>query len=193
MAQSKSSHAEGPDRVPRGRVRRTLRRVTTQVVFLISLVLGDDWVGRRLRVAVLRAAGARIAPDATVHGGSYVSEPRNLVMGSDSFLNRNCYLDLSAPLVLEELVVVGHGVTFITTEHRGLPRRRGIEAFRPITLEARCWVGANATLLPGVTIGAEAVVAAGALVTRDVPPGCVVGGVPARELTARSGDAALGP
>jgi maltose O-acetyltransferase len=193
MLQAHAQHAEGPHRVAGGPLRRTLRRMTAHTVFLISLVLGDDWLGRRVRVAVLRAAGASIARAATVHGGSYMSEPRNLVMGPESFLNRSCYLDLSAPLVVEELVVVGHGVTFITTEHRGLPRRRGIEAFRPITLKARCWIGANATLLPGVTIGSEAVVAAGALVSHDVPAGCVVGGVPARVLRTGTDDPTTEP
>ena len=79
-------------------------------------------------------------------------------------------------------MTVGHGVTFITIEHRGLPRQRGVDTFRPITLKARCWIGANATLLPGVTVGSQAVVAAGALITKDVQAGSVVGGVPARVI-----------
>jgi acetyltransferase-like isoleucine patch superfamily enzyme len=160
----------------------------THVVFLISILFGDDWFGRRVRVAALRLCGASIAPGASVHGGGYISDPRNLVMGPGSFLNRNCYLDLSAPLILEEGVTVGHGVTFVTIEHRGLPRQRGIDTFRPITLKERCWIGANATVMPGVTIGSQAIVAAGALVTKDVPAGCVVGGVPARILTTGTGD-----
>jgi acetyltransferase-like isoleucine patch superfamily enzyme len=127
-------------------------------------------------------SGASIAPGASLHGGSYVSDPRNLVMGPRSFINRNCYLDLSAPLILEAGVTVGHGVTFITVEHRGLPRQRGVDTFRSITLQEGCWIGANATVLPGVTIGAGAVVAAGALIRKDVPAGATVGGVPARML-----------
>jgi maltose O-acetyltransferase len=175
-------------RVPGGPMLRTVRRMAAHGVYLVSLLLGDDWASRRMRVALLRMSGARIAPGASVHSGVYVSDPHNLVMGAGSFLNRNCYLDLSAPLILEDGVTVGHGVTFITVEHRGLPRQRGVDAFRPITLKARCWIGANATVLPGVTIGAEAVVAAGALITRDVPAGAVVAGVPARTLRTGTDD-----
>lgn len=167
-----------------GPMARTVRRVTVHAVYLVSLVVGDDWVGRRIRVAALRMSGASIAPGASVHGGGYISDPRNLVMGRGSFINRNCYLDLSAPLIIEDGVTIGHGVTFITIEHRGLPRQRGVDTFRPITLKERCWIGANATVLPGVTIGSQAVVAAGALITRDVEPGSVVGGVPARVIRA---------
>jgi len=163
--------------------------MAAHAVFLISLLLGDDWFGRRVRVAALRICGASIAPGASVHGGGYISDPRNLIMGPGSFLNRNCYLDLSAPLVLEEGVTVGHGATFITIEHRGLPRQRGIDSFRPITLKERCWIGANVTVLPGVTIGPRAVVAAGSVVAKDVPAGAVVGGVPARVIRTGNGEA----
>jgi maltose O-acetyltransferase len=171
-----------PGRVAEGPAARTLRRMVAHSAFLVSLLLGDDWVGRRLRVVLLRMCGAHIAAGASVHGGGYISDPRNLVMGRGCFLNRNCYLDLTARLVLEDGVVVGHGVTFITTEHRGLPLQRGVDTSRAIRLEERCWIGANATVLPGVTVGRKAVVAASALITVDVPPGSLVGGVPARTI-----------
>src|SRR3954451_24465929 len=85
-----------------GPMGRTVRRVTVHAVYLVSLVVGDDWIGRRIRVAALRMSGASIAPGASVHGGGYISDPRNLVMGRGSFINRNCYLDLSAPLIIED-------------------------------------------------------------------------------------------
>jgi acetyltransferase-like isoleucine patch superfamily enzyme len=188
MVEAQPLHAAQRYRPRGGPMTRTARRITVHAVFLVSLLLGDDWFGRHIRVAALRMCGASIAPGASVHGGGYISEPRNLVMRRGSFLNRNCYLDLSGPLVIEESVTVGHGVTFITIEHRGLPRQRGVDTFRPITLKERCWIGANATVMPGVTIGSQAVVAAGALITRDVPPGAVVGGVPARVLKGRTDD-----
>ena len=80
-----------------GRAARTVHRLTVHVVYLVSFLVGDDWIGRRIRVAVLRMSGASIAPGASIHGGGYISDPRNLVLGRGSFINRNCYLDLSAP------------------------------------------------------------------------------------------------
>ncbi len=193
MVEAQCLQVAEPASGPRGPIVRTVRRMTAHTVYLASLLLGDDWFGRRLRIAVLRTSGARIARGASVHGGGYISDPRKLVMGSGSFLNRNCYLDLSASLVMEDGVTVGHGVTFITTEHRGLPWRRGVDAYRPILLKERCWIGANATVLPGVTVGSKAVVAAGALVTHDVPAGCVVAGVPARVLQTGTDGATAQP
>lgn len=170
-----------------GAVRRTLLRCAVHFTYLVCLMVGDDWLGRRIRIRVLRLAGATIAPGASMHGGTYVTNPANLHLGRRSFINRNCYLDLSAPLIVGEDVKVGHGATFITLEHGYLPGERDTSTARPIVLKDGSWVGANATILPGITIGRGAVVAAAALVTQDVPTGWVVGGVPARFLKAGEG------
>ena len=190
MAVSPSRRSPAADRAPEGRVQRTLFRWMVHLTYIVSLVLGDDWLGRRVRSAVLRRAGATIAPSASLHGGTYMTDPRNLYVGRESFINRSCYLDLSGPLILGDNVNVGHGATFITVEHSYLPDERGTNTFRPIVLKEGSWVGANATVMPGVTIGRFAVVAAGALVLKDVPDGWVVGGVPARFLKAGADGAA---
>lgn len=77
---------------------------------------------------------------------------------------------------------IGHNVVFATLNHYLEPERRKITYPAPIVLEENVWVGAQATILQGVTIGRNAVVAAGAVVTHDVPAGAVVGGVPARVI-----------
>lgn len=75
---------------------------------------------------------------------------------------------------------IGHNVVFATLNHELTPERRKTTRPAPIVLGKNVWVGSNATILQGVTIGDNAVVAAGAVVTKDVAPNTVVGGVPAK-------------
>lgn len=166
----------------RGPVERTLHRILAQGGYLVSSVLGDDIVGRSVRAFVLRAMGADLASGVTVHGGVYISSPAHLVMGPGSFLNRNCYLDLEARVVLGARVTVGHGTTFITSRHELGPHeeRCGGYSGASITVGDGAWLGANVTVLPGISIGKGAVVAAGAVVSADVLADELVAGVPAR-------------
>lgn len=166
------------------RVRSTLRRVGVHVVNSLSNLFGDDVVGRHIRGAVLRTAGADIAPRASLHGGTYFSRPANLAVGERAFVNRGCYLDLEAPITLHEDVVVGHGTTIVTSRHTIGPARRRADGVtgRAVTVHAGAWIAARCVVMPGVTIGAGAVVASGAVVTHDVPPNVLVAGVPARVI-----------
>lgn len=77
---------------------------------------------------------------------------------------------------------IGHNVVFATLNHELAPERRKITRPAPIVLGKNVWVGSNATVLPGVTIGDNAVIAAGAVVTKDVAPDTIVGGVPAKVI-----------
>ena len=82
---------------------------------------------------------------------------------------------------------IGHDVVFATLDHLIDPARRKTTCPAPIVLGRNVWVGAHATILKGVTIGDNAIVAAGAVVTKDVPADTIVGGVPAR-IIRRIGD-----
>lgn len=77
---------------------------------------------------------------------------------------------------------IGHNVVFATLNHDVNPAMRSYTYPAPIVLGRKVWVGSNATILPGVTIGDNSIVAAGAVVTKDVPANTIVGGVPARRI-----------
>jgi maltose O-acetyltransferase len=174
-----------------GRWARGRRRVSLHLMHLASDLVGDDWLGKRVRVALLRAFGAQIGPDSWFHGGTYFTEPRNLRVGADSFVNRNCYFDLEGPVTIGDQVVIGHGTSIVTTTHPiGPSERRAGHVFTggPVGVGDGAWVGSNVTLLPGVSVGAGAVVAAGGVVTADVAPDLLVGGVPARTIRALATD-----
>jgi acetyltransferase-like isoleucine patch superfamily enzyme len=142
----------------------------------------------RLRTAIYRLAGIRIGPHSLIlgHIGFTGNGPGRLRIGSNSIINSDCFADLNADVEIGNWVSVGHHVTFITAAHDMGPAacRAGRLRPAPIVVSDGCWIGARSTLLPGVTIGASSVVAAGSVVSGSVPPNRVVGGNPARPLKA---------
>jgi len=157
--------------------------VAIHVTNSLANLLGQDVISRRLRVELFRWLGVRIGKGTVVDGGGYIYGSQ-LHIGRRSFVNRGCYFDLTAPVHLGDEVEVGHGVTFITASHGIGPatRRAGSVTGKPIRVGNGAWIGAGATLLPGIEIGRGAVVAAGALVNTNVPEDALVAGVPARQL-----------
>jgi acetyltransferase-like isoleucine patch superfamily enzyme len=165
------------------RVHSTGWRVGVQAINMLSNILGDDVLGRSIRRWLFSLGGARLAPKSWIHGGTWISNPANLTMGVGAGLNRDCYLDLEGRIEFGVRSGTGHGATFITSVHPLIDSLWvGPIGTGDILVEPGGWVGANATILPGVTVGCHAVVAAGAVVTHDVAPHTVVAGVPAKLL-----------
>ena len=111
----------------------------------------------------------------------YATGGTGMKLGRNVFVNQNCtFYDLGG-LEIGDDVMIGPNVSLITSGHPVEPSRRrdGVIA-KPIVIERNVWIGAGATIIGGVTIGENAVVAAAAVVTRDVPPNTLVGGNPAK-------------
>jgi len=104
----------------------------------------------------------------------------NLHIGENVFLNSGCRFQDQGGIYIGDGTLIGHNVVLATINHEFDPASRGINRPSPIRIGKNVWIGSNATVLPGVSIGDGAIVAAGAVVTKDVPENCVVGGVPAR-------------
>ncbi|UEJ82400.1 sugar O-acetyltransferase [Brachybacterium halotolerans subsp. kimchii] len=121
-------------------------------------------------------ASFRIFPPFTTDCG------KNTRIGERAFINSGCRFQDQGGITLGDDCLIGHNVVIATLNHDLDPSRRATTIPRPVVVGESAWIGANATLLPGVTIGKGAVVAAGAVVTKDVPPRTVVGGVPARVI-----------
>ena len=111
----------------------------------------------------------------------YSEHGLSIRVGRNVFINQGCTLNDIGGIEIGDDVLIGPRVSLITSGHPLDPsqRRRRIVA-APIVIERNVWLGAGATVLHGVTVGEDSVVAAGAVVTRDVPPGTLVAGVPAR-------------
>ncbi|MDR7116706.1 sugar O-acetyltransferase [Caulobacter sp. BE254] len=111
----------------------------------------------------------------------YTESGVHIRVGREVFINQNCtFYDLGG-IDIGDAVMIGPNVSLITSGHPVAPSRRrdGVVA-KPIVIERNVWIAAGATILGGVTVGENSVVAAGAVVTRDVPPDTLVAGNPAR-------------
>lgn len=104
----------------------------------------------------------------------------NITIGENVFINMCCKSQDQGGITIGDGAMIGHNVMMATINHAKEPDRRSDNLPTPIRIGRNAWIGANATILPGVTIGDNAIVAAGAVVTKDVPANTVVGGVPAK-------------
>ena len=135
--------------------------------------------------------GWNIGPKAAILMGQHVqmagvrTSGKKVFIGKRTVINQGCLLYTTGGLVIGDNVSISAGVWLVTGTHDmnnpGFP-----DSYRPITIGNYVWIGMRATLLGGVTVGEGAVVMAGAVVTHDVPPFAVVGGVPARVITQRT-------
>ncbi len=107
---------------------------------------------------------------------------KNLKIGENVFINAGCRFQDQGGITIGDGTLIGHNVVLATINHDLDPAHRNDNLPAPIVIGKNVWIGANATVLPGVTIGDNAVIAAGAVVTKDVPADVVVGGVPAKVI-----------
>lgn len=114
----------------------------------------------------------------------YVDYGRHIIMGENVYCNMDClFLDVNT-ITIGNNVMFGPRVSLYTAGHPidAEVRISDLEFGLPIVIEDNVWVGGSATILPGVTVGKNSIVASGAIVTKDVPANCIVGGNPARVL-----------
>ena len=112
----------------------------------------------------------------------YTDFGRNITVGNNVFINAGCKFQDQGGIFIDDGVLIGHGVVLATLNHDLDPEKRQQLHPAPIHIGKRVWIGANATITQGVTIGDNSVVAAGAVVNKDVPPNTIVGGVPAKVI-----------
>ena len=112
----------------------------------------------------------------------YTDFGKNIHVGEHVFINACCHFQDHGGVTLGDGCQIGHNVVFATLNHGVTPEDRPHTDPAPIVLGRGVWVGSNSTILQGVTIGDNAIIAAGAVVTKDVPANTVVGGVPAKVI-----------
>ena len=108
----------------------------------------------------------------------------NSRVGKNVFINSGCHFQDQGGITIGNGVLIGHNVVLATLNHDFSPKKRSTLHPAPVVIGENVWIGSNATVVPGVTIGNGSIIAAGAVVTKNVPENVVVGGVPAKIIKA---------
>lgn len=156
--------------------------------YLYRLSLVPSHVLRRF--VYRRVCGMQIGPRAIVYFATEVRNPAAIHLGEGSVVGDHCILDGRNEIRIGRNAVLGSHVSIWTQQHdhRDPWFRCGTQEHRPVVIGDRAWIGSHAVLLHSVNVGEGAVVAAGAVVTKDVPPYAIVAGIPARRIGERNRD-----
>jgi len=146
------------------------------------------WVGHIpshcFRRFCYRLSGIKIGKGSTIHMWANFFNPKGIEIGEDTIIGDHCFLDGRAPIKIGNHVDIASQVLIYNSKHDiNDPEFKAVEA--PVEIEDYVFIGPRAIVMPGKKIGRGAVVAAGAIVTHDVPPGKIVAGVPARIIGER--------
>lgn len=187
------AHDQGSIRWLAAKLGQVTREETSALqprILLMQLVaaLLPPHVGGRLRGILMRLAGLQVGRHTTILGIPRIIGEGDLgsrlTIGDNVMINIRCHFDLNDKITIGAHTSLGHEVMILTASHVLGPRgrRAGALTTKPVIIGEGAWIGARSVILPGVTIGAGSIVAAGAIVNRDVPPDTLVAGVPARPI-----------
>lgn len=148
----------------------------------LSVKLNQSTDFDEIRQILGEILGKKVDETTTLFTPFHTNFGRFITIGKNVFINHGCsFLDLGG-ITIEDDVLIGPNVQLITENHPLKPSERKALNLKSILIKKNVWIGAGAIILPGVTVGENSVVAAGAVVAKDVPANVVVGGIPAKIL-----------
>ncbi len=146
----------------------------------LVLRLNQSVEPEEMRSLLSQITGTEIHDSTAIFPPFHINYGRHTKIGKNVFINFDCvFLDLGG-ITIEDGVFIAPKVCLLTEGHPLSPEERHSLTVAPIHVRRNAWIGANATILQGVTIGENAIVAAGAVVSKDVPANTIVGGIPAK-------------
>jgi len=126
--------------------------------------------------------GSEIDKSTTIFAPFFTNFGRYISIGKNVFINHACsFLDMGG-ITVGDNVLIGPKVNLVSENHPIDPTQRKSLIGKPIVIKNNAWIGAAATILPGITVGENSIVAAGSIVTKDVPDNCIVAGNPAKQI-----------
>lgn len=167
---------------------RILRKIYLLTINKIPSKNSSKGIINRLRVVILKKLFGRIGNNVNIMHDIEFGSGNNIFIGDNSGIGARCQLNDGDNIKIGKNVLMGPEVVFYTTNHKTAKDELIIEQefeFGEIKVGDDVWIGARVIILPGVTIGEGAVIGAGAVVTKDVEPYEIVGGVPAKKIGER--------
>lgn len=168
--------------IPGGSALHRAMHAQSQVALRITSALNGSYHEEvAVRALLSELIGAPVDDSVGLFPPFHTDFGRNIRIGRDVFINMGCTFQDQGGITLGDGALIGHNTLIATLDHDMDPARRADMIPAPVSIGSGVWIGGNCTILPGVSIGDGAVIAAGSLVTRDVQPGMLAMGRPARE------------
>lgn len=161
-------------------IHQMMHKVSQEALKLTSELNGQYHTPEEIRKLFSLLIGKPIDKTFAMFPPFYTDCGKNISVGKNVFINSGCRFQDQGGITISDGVLIGHNVVLATLNHDINPKKRSSMQPAPIIIGKNVWIGANATVVPGVAIGDGAIIAAGAVVTKDVPANVIVGGVPAK-------------
>lgn len=157
-----------------------MRQFAREAQRITAEINGRYHTAEELNALVSELIGKPVDESFALFPPIYADFGRNITFGKNVFVNSGCCFQDQGGVTIGDGTLIGHQVVFATLNHMLDPADRASMTASPITIGKNVWIGSHATVLAGVKVGDNSVVAAGAVVTKSVPPNVVVAGVPAK-------------
>lgn len=157
-------------------------------MYCVEILPSFVWLNPVKRILLI-IAGAKVGKGIYIERTVQIKKPNKLELGNGVVISRGAIMTCSGGVKIEDNVLIGYGAKVISANHivpddRTLIKYAG-HKYAEVKIKEGAWICANSVILPGITVGEGAIVSAGAVVTKDVPPFVFVGGVPAKIIKAR--------
>ncbi len=163
-------------------IHRTMTKLAHEAMQITCELNGSYHEPAEIRALFSRLIGKKVDETFSMFPPFYTDCGKNITVGKNVFINSGCRFQDQGGITIGDGALIGHNAVLCTLNHDFAPETRATIHPAPIVIGQRVWLGANVTVVPGVTIGDNAIIAAGAVVTKNVPANAVVGGVPAKLL-----------
>lgn len=168
--------------VANSKVHQMMHRLNQEAQKILHQINGTYHEPDELRQLFSILIGKQVDASFNFFPPFYTDCGKNISIGKNVFINSSCHFQDQGRISIGDDTLIGHQVVLATLNHDLHPTNRKSMIPAPITIGKNVWIGSNSTILPGVTIGDHAVIAAGSVVTKDVLPNTVVAGVPAKPI-----------
>lgn len=174
--------AEGNLIIAGSEIHQTMHSMSQRALRLTTKINSVYHTPNELRDLMSELTGSDLDETFGLFPPFYTDCGQNITIGRHTFINMGCSFQDWGGISIGDDCLIGHNCTICTVNHSKDPERRGDMTCVPVKIGNKVWIGANVTILPGVSIGDGAIIAAGAVVNKNVEPNTIVAGVPAKVI-----------